>query len=98
MGIYDKPYSKSIKKPVINWAEIVAEKNNSMFVQSGSWATCAVGQLTSEITRLKSHAPLDITLAGYGLDFATAYMVEDWANAKVFLNKIESRAKELLNI
>ena len=96
--IYDNPYSKSVGQPLFDWSKIIDEKDDTKLQQSADWRTCIVGQLSKEIARLKSHAPLDLTLAGFGVDFATAYLVRDWVSAKAFLIKAQNRAKELLNI
>ena len=66
--------------------------------KSGSWVTCACGQLCSSLPRSNVSGPVDSTLNRLGVMFFEDIENECWKLAKHTLDKIEERTSYLLKL
>lgn len=65
--------------------------------KSGSWVTCACGQLCKDLPRTPHDSPEDITLDHLGIEFDLAIKSLRWNDAKYILHQIEARTAVLLD-
>lgn len=101
----EQSYAEFKGLPVIDWRSVCEHYKGDTYSvselgkhndQASHWHTCAVGQLSSRISRRIHGCPVDGVLFDLGVIFAIAFEDGEYDKAIETINEIEARVAQLL--